>query len=346
MCLAAAGAAILTSACSSGGASGPQVEGSALPGKPARSAITLLAVGDVNLGRQCGDSLLSEGASYPFGHLRTWIDSFDVAFCNLESNISDQNGETVKPNNRLVFTAPPVAAQALKQSGWDIISTANNHAQDYGLAALKETIGHLSAVGLAFNGTALDASGLYQPTYLEVRGYRLAFLAVTDNSNAPYHGARLERHLNWADRAKLLPALRAAEQQADFTILSHHGGGEYASRPTAATRDFLHWCVDHGVDLVIGHHPHVIQGVEWRKKALILYSLGNFTFYQKSNPIWTDYGLAAVVTLRDDGIEKCEFIPIQAHFQARIITDPILRKKVMDRLAELSLPLAGTRTTN
>ncbi|MFB3905324.1 MAG: CapA family protein [Acidobacteriota bacterium] len=318
------------------------------PGQPSTKdepALTILAVGDINLGRQCGQSLLTEGTHYPFGHLRSWIESFDLAFCNLESNISEQGGETVKPDNRLIFTAPPVAALALRRSGWDLVSTANNHSSDYGLKALRETVMRLEAAGVPFNGTARFASDLYQPTYLRVKGRTVAFLAVTDVSNAPIAGTALERHLNVANRECLLPALQAAEQLADLTILSYHGGDEYSDSPTGGTRAFLHWAVDQGADLILGHHPHVIQGVETYRGALIIYSLGNFTFYQGSTPYWTDYGMAASISIGRKGVLSAEFVPIRAHFQPRVIKEKLLRRKVLARLARLSNALAEPGTT-
>ncbi len=306
------------------------------PASGPEQPITLLAVGDINLGRQCGQSLLREGARYPFGHLRSWIESFDLAFCNLESNISEQGGETVKPDNRLIFTAPPLAAIALRWSGWDLVSTANNHSCDYGLRALKETVVHLQSAGIPFNGTAMFASELYQPTYLKIKGRTIAFLAVTDVSNAPVAGTALQHYLNVADRECVLPALVAAERVADFTIVSYHGGNEYSDWPTERTRRFLHWAVDNGADLVLGHHPHVIQGVETYRGALIIYSLGNFTFYQGGQPYWTDFGLAAAISIGRNGVLSTEFVPIRAHFQPRLIRDRQLRGRVLARLASLS----------
>jgi hypothetical protein len=314
--------------------------GQSKPTPPDGPTITLLAVGDVNLGRQCGQSLLSEGVRYPFGHLRSWIESFDLAFCNLESNISEQRGETVKPNNRLIFTAPPIAAVALRWGGWDLVSTANNHSSDYGLRALKQTLLYLQSAGVPFNGTARFASELYQPTYVRVKGRTIAFLAVTDTSNAPVAGTALQRHLNLADRECLLPALQDAERLADLTILSYHGGNEYSDWPTAKTRSFLHWAVDNGADLVLGHHPHVIQGVETYRGSLIIYSLGNFTFYQEGHPYWTDYGLAASISIGRKGVMSTKFVPIRAHFQPRLIKDGLLRGKVLAHLASLSDRLA------
>jgi len=308
---------------------------------PAEPEITLLAVGDINLGRQCGQSLLKEGMHYPFGHLRAWIESFDLAFCNLESNISEQAGETVKPGNRLIFTAPPIAALALRKSGWDLVSTANNHSSDYGLKALKETVVRLEAAGIPYNGTALWATDLYQPTYVKVKGKRIAFLAVTDISNVPVRGAALERYLNMADRECLLPALQAAERTADFTILSYHGGNEYWDLPTPGSRRFLRWAVDNGVDLVLGHHPHVIQGVENYRKALIIYSLGNFTFYQGGHPYWTNYGMAAAISIGANGIVGARFLPIHAHFQPKLIQERELHASVLSRLSFLTQQIAS-----
>ncbi len=301
-----------------------------------RGEITLLAVGDVNLGRTLGQYIISEGPEYPFAHLRDWIESFDIAFCNLECPISDQDGQTVRGANRLIFTAPPGAEIALKNGGWDIVSTANNHCNDYGISALKETMQRLDDAGVAYNGTAIDPGGLYKPTYVEVNGYRLAFIAVTHIMNGPYEGTRLEDHLNWADREKVGPAIEEAERNADFTLLSYHGGIEYTPRPTRQTRDFFRWAVDHGVDIVLGHHPHFFQTVEWYGDGLIIYSLGNFTFYQGGWMKWSDYGMAASLTLGEDGIVGAEFIPIRAHYQASVIDDEELRDTLLDRLFGLS----------
>lgn len=301
-----------------------------------RGEITLLAVGDVNLGRTLGQFIIAEGHEYPYAHLRDWIESFDIAFCNLECPISDQGGRTVSSGSRLIFTAPPGGEDALRFGGWDIVSTANNHSNDYGISALKETIRRLDEVGVKYNGTTVDPGELYKPTYLDVEGYKLAFIAVTQITNGPYDGTTLENHLNWADREKVLPAIKEAEQEADFTLLSYHGGVEYTPRPTTQTRDFLRWAVDEGVDIVLGHHPHFFQTVEWYGDGLIIYSLGNFTFYQGGWMKWSDYGMAAALTLSDDGIVGVEFIPIRAHYKAEIIEDEELKQKLLDRLFGLS----------
>lgn len=313
---------------------------SSKPASPsAKGRITLLAVGDVNLGRQCGQYILKEGPEFPFRHLRGWIESYDLAICNLESNISEQRGQTEKPGNNLIFTAPPAAGRALADGGWDLVATANNHSVDYGTDALLQTIKYLDESGVRFNGTAVAADRLYQPTILQVKDYRLAFLAVTDITNGPTRGTEIENHLNLAERDCLLPALMMAESQADFTILSYHGGIEYASAPTQATRDFAHWVVENGVDLFLGHHPHVIQGTEHYRNGLIIYSLGNFTFLQRDNP-WTQLGIAAIITINEGRLAGAGLVPIRAQFQAQVIKDPRLKGRVLRRVADLSRGLA------
>ena len=302
---------------------------------PVKGRVRLLAVGDVNLGRKCGQYILKEGPDFPFGHLREWIESYDLAICNLESNISEQAGETEKPGNNLIFTAPPDAAPALYDAGWDLVSTANNHSSDYGSDALLQTIRYLEQAGLQFNGTASSADALYRPTIIRVKDYRLAFLAVTDITNGPVRGTKIEEQLNLADRSRVLPALKLAEAESDFTILSYHGGIEYASTPTPETRGFLHWAIDNGVDLVLGHHPHVVQGTEHYKNGLIIYSLGNFTFVQNGNP-WTRLGAAATITISNGRLAGVGFVPIRAHFKPQVITDLRVKKSVLQRISDLS----------
>ncbi len=336
LCLVAASLLAL-SVCRSSRDDLPASSRSASPPK-VKGTITVLAVGDVNLGRKCGQLILKEGPDFPFRHLREWIESYDLAICNLESNISEQAGQTEKPGNNLIFTAPPDAGRALSEAGWDVVSTANNHSADYGAKALLQTIHHLDRAGLRFNGTAPAADRLYQPTILRVKDYRLAFLSVTDVTNGPVRGTEIEQYLNLAEKDCLLPALMNAEAQADFTILSYHGGVEYASAPTQATRDFAHWAVENGVDLVLGHHPHVIQGTEHYRDGLIIYSLGNFTFVQTGNP-WTQLGVAATITISEGRIAGVGLIPVRAHYQPQVVKDTEVRIRVLRRISDLSREL-------
>lgn len=127
---------------------------------PARDrTLRLLAVGDVNLGRQVGQEILNGDTLYPFVAVVDTFAAHDIVFANLECTLSEQGGETQHPRNNLVFTGPPAAARSLRLAGVTLVSTANNHALDYGFTAHSETMKYLAGQGILFAGTAAERGG-------------------------------------------------------------------------------------------------------------------------------------------------------------------------------------------
>ena len=243
------------------------------------SSFLLAAAGDVNLGRNCGQRLLADSSYDPFRRVASlWADA-DVRFVNLESGLSEQRGETQSPHHGLVFTGPPVGADALLRSGIGVVSTANNHAWDYARRGLFETLTNLDRVGVAHAGTGRDQDAAYRPAIVRVSGFSVAFFAVTQVWNlGVFAEEEAHEHVAWADFTRLRDALVRARAQYDFVVLSYHGGEEYLELPLQKTRDFVDQVMSLGVDLVIGHHPHVPQGVAWYGARPVFYSLGNFVF--------------------------------------------------------------------
>jgi poly-gamma-glutamate synthesis protein (capsule biosynthesis protein) len=178
-----------------------------------------------------------------------------------------------------------LAALALARAGFDIVSTANNHAWDGGQPAAEETMRQLTRAGVRFVGSGFGRDMAEQPVILERRGWRVAFFAVTRAWNpAPY---AFYKHAGadwvaWGDTAWIYPAIRAlkASGRADLIVVSVHGGKEYADEPPDYHRDLLYGLVDAGADLVLAHHPHVLQPVVWSRGKPIVQSLGNFVFVQ------------------------------------------------------------------
>ena len=122
-----------------------------------------LGIGRVNFGRECGQAILANPTYDPFQFVEPlWRDS-DITFVNLESQLSDQKGETQSPKNRLIFTGPPGGADVLARAGIDVVSTANNHAWDYGRSALFETLDNLARAGVANVGTGKTFDAAYAP---------------------------------------------------------------------------------------------------------------------------------------------------------------------------------------
>ncbi len=298
--------------------------------------VTFTAFGDVNLGRAVGQKILNGDIHYPFRFFSIADDSSDIVFANLESQISDQKGETVHPRFNLIFTAPPEAVATLQQSGIDILSTANNHAVDYGISALHETIDRLQNANIRFIGTSRRKENLYQPLVFEENNIKFAIFAVTSFVNMTFPGWR--DFVAVDDTIRLLPELKNIRDSVDVIIMSYHGGAEYVARPTLSVRRFADWCVENGVDLFLGHHPHVTFGVQRSGRSLIVHSLGNFVFFQPQK-YWTQrsYGIKFLITKKDTtAVDIARFIPLDVSLQTRRLIDTSERKKLYERTQQLS----------
>ncbi len=306
--------ALAQSAPPSSSAAAPTPAGSLSAGveRPNDARLTLLAGGDVSFGRMRGQRLLREPERNDFATLAPLFDAVDLRFVNLECTISDQGGETQSPISQLVFTAPPPAAAALARARIDVVSLANNHAWDYGQSALLETFERLEAEKVAYVGAGRTRDEAYAPLVVERNGFKLAFVAVTAIWNQelePHPGREMVAD---AEEASLVASVKRARaiEGVDAVIVSHHGGYEYVDRPHPGTLALLDAAVEAGADVVIGHHPHVIQRVAFVGERPVLYSVGNLLMRMVTGQPWTQFGMLARVTLRRGvpaGIEVCPF---------------------------------------
>lgn len=328
-----------------------QLEASApRPDTPPSTSLTLIAGGDVSFGRLIGQMLLRDPGRELFTTIDPLLKSADIRFCNLESQLSDQRGQTVHPQNNLVFTGPPAGADALARAGFTIVSTANNHAWDYGKKALFETMDNLDRAGVRYVGTGRDRHEAYRPVILEHNGVRLAMLAVTDIWNqGPLWSHAGKEFVAGADFQALPAAIKAlrADPSVDFIAVSYHGLAEYMDEPMPRTRELLRNAIDAGADLVIGHHPHVVQGVEWRGGRPILYSLGNLLMRMNSRVPWTEMGYLARVRLARGQAPSIEACPFRMHgiTPLRFVGEPAraaFERRFFGHLAGISKAVGGT----
>src|SRR2546425_841617 len=287
-----------------------------------RDTLRIYAVGDINLGRILGRRVLARGDTlYPFRALAETLRAADLTFGNLESPIVAEGRQLDTAEG--VFIAPRLAATALARAGFAIVSTANNHAWDGGRASAEETMRCLTAAGVLFVGSGFGRSMAEQPVIVRRKSWRVAFFAVTRGWNpAPYSfyqhaGAG---YLAWGAPASIYPAIRAvkAGARADLVVVSVHGGAEYADAPPLYHLNFLHGLVDAGADLVLAHHPHVLQPVERYKGKPIVPSLGNFIFQQ--GKAWTQLSAVLRIAVAPDKSMRLSALPVQAGYQATIAT--------------------------
>jgi poly-gamma-glutamate capsule biosynthesis protein CapA/YwtB (metallophosphatase superfamily) len=254
----------------------------------------------------------------------------DLAFVNLETVITDRNdlAPEVKGKGTFRFRSHPAALEALIDAGFNLFSLANNHAYDYGAAGIEETLYHLAvanaAQAIAFAGIGGNFAESVSPGCIDLDGARIGFSAIgilTADQSAARAGPSKAGQASYRDRADFEAVVdKLVALPADYRILSIHYGVEGRVEPD--DRQLKDWrgfaAGEKNIDLILGHHPHVAQGVEISGKSLIFYGLGNFlhpgTAEMTRFGMCRDYGLMAKVYLaKADGawrVEAIEAIPL------------------------------------
>jgi poly-gamma-glutamate synthesis protein (capsule biosynthesis protein) len=238
-----------------------------------------------------------------------------LALGNLECVIAEEGVPRPGPYR---LRAPPSAVVDLHDAGFDVLGLANNHALDFGSVGLAETVSQLQEAGIATVGVGPNAKAAVQPLNRQVGGVQLAFLAfnaVTDPEDEP-------QDEDWTrsgwDRERATAAIAAARAHADGVVVSVHWGYEYDLRADPAQHDAAQAILDAGADLVIGHHPHVVQGSQVNEGRFVAYSLGNFVFDQQQGE--TRQGLALRTFFDKRGLRAVQALPLWAGPHPRLMT--------------------------
>jgi poly-gamma-glutamate synthesis protein (capsule biosynthesis protein) len=264
----------------------------------------IAAGGDVMLGRGASEILLREGPGGIFGESAALLAAADLALINLEGPLSVRGRRVQKSYN---FRFDPAAAAALRQAGIDAVLQANNHAFDYGEEAFLDSLEHLAAAGIGALGAGLTAEAAARPFMLERPGGRAAVFGIAsfpreksgwDGLSAAAGPSRPGILHAGQGGGELLKArfsgagdAAAGTEPPALDIVLFHGGNEWAPRPDAATRERYAGLVRDGADLIIGSHPHVVQGFEWIHGKAVFWSLGNYVFGGMENTDGGEEGL-------------------------------------------------------
>ncbi len=276
---------------------------------------TLLALGDVNLGRVVGQKILKGEIDYPFEKFQDVLSRADIIFANLESQVTDQKGETQSPKSNIVFCAPPEAAKTLKRANISIVSTANNHAYDYGLKGLRETIKFLNEEKVPFVGIRSDTNAKFESVVIEKNDIKIGFVAYTQILNIR---SKWDGLISFFDSVRAYNEINDLKTKADFVVASYHGGDEYKDKPGSNAERDMRLLAEFGADIVFGHHPHVPNGIEIYQNNVIFHSLGNAVFNQPQR-YWTQRSFAPLIKLEKRNgrkvITSIEIIPFRPGFQ-------------------------------
>ncbi|WP_158299229.1 CapA family protein [Paenibacillus antri] len=249
--------------------------------------VKLAFVGDVLLGEYVGTLLERHGFDYPYTHVKGQLQGADLAIANLETSVTSLGGE--KPGKKQYeFRSDPDALPAFKEAGFDLVNLANNHTLDFGPDALRDTMKHLEESELLHVGAGETMDEAYTPVYVEKNGLRIAVFGFT----------RVVPDVSWKvgknslglaetyDYTEPVKAIKKAAEEADLVVVMAHWGEERAQEPHPEKQvDLGRRFVDAGADLVVGSHPHVLQGFERYGGGWIAYSLGNFIFTKSKDPL-------------------------------------------------------------
>ncbi len=236
--------------------------------------VNFLAVGDILPDRGIRRSTGKRTVKHPFFQVEPLLHQADLTFGNLEGCLDPSASPLPK---KYVFRGDADFARGLSYAGFQVLSLANNHALDGGREGLENTWQALRGQGLLWVGAGPNQARAVAPLFVTRKGRRFAFLAFCGLASDLPPAEKLPASA-CVDPPAMISAIRRAHGKADFVIVSLHWGEEGTLLPGRHQRKLARALVDAGADLILGHHPHVLQGVEFHRGRPILYSLGNFVF--------------------------------------------------------------------
>lgn len=262
-------------------------------GKPTEGPVTITvsSIGDCTLGTDenfnRSTSLNAyydtQGPDYFFENVRSILEADDLSIVNMEGTLTE---ETTRAEKKFAFKGPPEYVKILSGSSVEAANLANNHSKDYGTQSFDDTVENLTNAGIA-------TFGYEEVALLEIKGIKVGLTGIYE----------LAEHLEKKQQVKEnIAALK--EAGAQIIIVNFHWGIEREYFPNSTQKQLAHLAIDEGADLVIGHHPHVLQGIEKYNGKYIAYSLGNFCFGGNKNPSDKDTMIfQQTFTVTEDSVE-------------------------------------------
>ena len=263
---------------------------------PRPDTVTIFIVGDLMSHRAVSKSAEEHGYSSFFRHIEDRISKADLAIGNMEFPLAG------KPYTGYpAFSGPDEFPEYLSDVGFDIFLTANNHILDKGAAGMRRTIDVLERKGFVYTGIAASeaADTLLNPLLLNVQGLRIAIVNFTYGTNTG--SSEKWPRVHYMRKNDILPMLRRAkEADPDFILVFPHWGTEYQLHHNKVQEEMARWLVENGADVIIGHHPHVIQDVQYIGDVPVVYSLGNALSNQNDLIARLELALTLRVVLDED----------------------------------------------
>lgn len=300
--------------------------------------ITIAGVGDMLFDRQVKALIKKEGGEAPLARVAARLSRADVTVGNLETTLADSGTRNKVKEPKYAFRGHPDGILGLRLAGFDAVSLANNHMLDYGWEPLGDTIAALDGAGIGHAGSGPNTDSAWRPATIETSsGATVAYLAFSHivpvgflaGEDRP--GIASGKH----DMGLVKRAVRRAKRTHDYVIVSFHWGVEYTDDANVDQVKKARQVIDAGADMVLAHHPHVIQGVEFYKGRLIAYSLGDFVFDHYSRKTGEAFILEA--ELGPSGTPTARAVPVylDGYGRPEFVTGTAARR-ILKRLRTIS----------
>ncbi|MBD3384487.1 CapA family protein [candidate division KSB1 bacterium] len=309
-----------------------------------RKPVSVAATGDLMMGSWIVDLVEEKGFDYPFDSTRSIFRHSDITIANLEAPLTDAGNRF--EDKTFTFKVPPDFVKGIDNAGINVVNLANNHIVDYGCEGLSSTIAVLEDFDIAYCGAGANDTLACRAIFLEKEGIRFAFLGFSFTYPLDFWAENDRCGTCHPTEAQMRELIDDVDERADIIVVSFHWGQEKRSTPKSYQTYFAHRAIDFGADLVLGHHPHVLQGIEIYHNRLIAYSLGNYIFGSFSYTARTSMILRVFVDKL--GLVYARVYPINVYnsavqFQPRLLRGE-QRERVLRNLNKISTDLNQGKT--
>jgi poly-gamma-glutamate capsule biosynthesis protein CapA/YwtB (metallophosphatase superfamily) len=304
--------------------------------------ITVVAVGDLLFDLSPRKLIAAKGGRAPLEKVEALLNTADITIGNLEGPLSNRGTHVGGKTPDHIFAGDPRAVEGLTASGFDLLALANNHIMDHGGDALTDTLATLDGAGIGHAGAGMDKASAWAPAVIERNGKKVAYLSFSQIVPGGFTPTASRPGLaTGRDMKAVTAAITAARQQADYVIVSYHWGVEQSYAANASQKRDARASIDAGADMVLSHHPHVMQGIEFYKGKLIAYSLGDFIF-----PYKTVEGRKSIIlraSLGPDGVTDVSASAVyMADYGRPVPQTGSSAKAILGKLRDISAPF-GTK---
>ncbi|MEH6841360.1 CapA family protein [Priestia megaterium] len=300
------------------------------------SLVTATMVGDIMLGRNVEKVTNRQGQDYLFRNVESYFKNADYSTANFDHPVT-ANDEYPAQDKPILLRTDEQSVKTLKNLNFSVLNVANSHSMDYLEQGLNDTVKAFNQSKMDFVGMGGNLEEASNINYQTVNGIKIATLGFTDTYTAYSAANDNDPGILPAKPEIFIPLIQEAKEKANLVVVHAHWGEEYDTTPSPRQKGLAKAMADAGADIILGHHPHVLQPIDTYKNTVIFYSLGNFVFDQG----WSASRESALVQykLKKDGTARFEVTPLLIKEATPTLLskwDEYYKEKIFKRLTKTS----------